>query len=364
MNDVNRYIGRAVLAAAVVTSAACGGNETEATPASAANGAAPRIINVQVATVAGEEFAEFINVTGAVHANRDVVVSAEEAGVVREVIVDRGRAVAQGQPIARLDDRLLRAQYDQARSEAALARETWERQRRLWEDEQIGSELAYLRARYAAETAAAQERVLATRLERTLVRAPIAGVLDDRFVEVGASVSPGSPVARIVDIGTVKVTAGVPERYAADIRSGGDAVVTFEHLAGRQFRATTRYVGSALNEQNRTFPIEVQLRNEAGVLKPGMVAKVQVGRRTLADALLVPREAVLRSEHGYFVYVVVEEGGRLVAEQRDVQTGAIAGGRVVIDAGVRPGDRVIVVGQQQVAGGDVVRIVDGEAAQR
>jgi membrane fusion protein, multidrug efflux system len=200
--------------------------------------------------------------------------------------------------------------------------------------------------------------VLATRLERTIVRAPIAGVLDDRFVEVGASVAPGAPIARIVDAATIKVTAGVPERYAADIRPGGVALVTFDHLVGTEYRATTRFVGSALNEQNRTFPIEVELRNEAGVLKPGMVAKVQVGRRGERDALLVPREAVLRSEGGYLVYLVVEEAGRLVAQQRDVQTGATSAGRVVIEAGLQPGDRVIVVGQQQVAPGDVVRIVE------
>jgi membrane fusion protein, multidrug efflux system len=361
MTDVTRYMKAAAALSVVLATASCGGGDAEANQGTSEAPPA-RVVNVEVAHVASEAFAEFVDVTGVVQANRDVVVAAEEAGVVREIIADRGRAVAVGQPIARLDDRLLRAQYDQAKAEAALAEETWERQRRLWEEDQIGSELAYLRARYAAETAAAQARVLATRLERTIVRAPIAGVLDDRFVEVGASVTAGSPVARIVDAGTVKVVAGVPERYAADIRAGGEAVVTFDHLLGREFRAQTRYAGASLNEQNRTFPVELVVRNENALLKPGMVAKVRVGRRTVEGAVLIPREAVLRSEAGFNVYVVTERGGQQVVEARPVVTGTTAGGRVLIESGLEAGERVVVVGQQQLAGGELVRVVNERGA--
>lgn len=362
MSDVARYRQAIAPLLLIAAGAACSGGDMEATPVNGER-AAERVVNVEVVTVEAESFAEFVNVTGAVQANRDVIVAAEEAGVVREIIVDRGRTVAEGQPIARLDDRLLRAQYEQAQAEAALARETWERQRRLWEEDRIGSELAYLRARYAAETAAAQQRVLATRLERTVVRAPLGGVLDDRFVEVGASVTPGSPVARIVDVATIKVQAGVPERYAADIRVGGEAVVTFDHLVGREFRAQTRFVGASLNEQNRTFPVELAVRNDGGLLKPGMVAKVQVGRRTVSAALMIPREAVLRSEAGYLVYVVTERGAQSVVEARSVITGATSGGRVLIESGLQVGDRVVVVGQQQLGGGEVVRVVAEREAQ-
>jgi membrane fusion protein, multidrug efflux system len=350
------YRGLAVAGLALIA-AGCGGSANSSSAANTAEGTA-RVVNVEVRTVEPETFAEFVNVTGTVQASRDVTVSAEESGIVREVLAERGRAVRAGQPIVRLDDRLLRAQFDQAQAEAALARETWERQRRLWEEDGIGSELGYLRARYGAETAAAQERALATRLERTVVRAPVSGMLDDRFVEVGTTVSAGAPVARVVDVSTVKVLAGVPERYAADIRPGGAVTVTFDHMPGQELRATAQYVGTALDEQNRTFPVEVAVGNPSGALKPGMIAKVQVGRRTVPDALLVPREAVLRAENGFIVYVVVEQADQLVAEARYVQTGTTAAGRVVIESGLQPGERVIVVGQQQVAGGDLLRIVN------
>jgi membrane fusion protein, multidrug efflux system len=314
-------------------------------------------VNVEVLTVALESFEDQIGITGSVEAERDVTVSAEESGVVRELYVAKGANVRAGQAIAKIDDRVLRAQYDQAMSEAGLARETFERQKRLWEEDRIGSEMNYLRARYGAETAEANARMLAARLERTVVRAPVSGVLDARAVEVGTMVAPGTPVARVIDIDTLKVAGGVPERYAGEIRSGAAALVTFDNMAGREFNARTRFVGSSVNEQNRTFPVEVAIPNTGGMIKPGMIAKVRLARGGTRQAILVPREAVLRAENGYIVFIVREEAGQTISESRPVLTGSGAANRVVIESGLEPGDRVVIVGQNQVANGDIVEIV-------
>lgn len=341
--------------------AACGsgvGGEEVATSASAT--AAPRIVNVEVLEVAPETFEDLIGITGTVEAERDVTIAAEESGVIRELYVARGGTVRAGQPLAKIDDRVLRAQYDQARAEAALARETYERQRRLWEDERIGSEMNYLRARYGAETAEAAVRVLGARLERTVVRAPIGGILDDRLVEIGSMVGPGTPVARIIDVDTLKVSGGVPERYAGEVRPGGTASVAFDNLREREFAGRTRFVGSSINEQNRTFAVEVAIPNAGGTLKPGMVARVRLARGSATQALLVPRQAVLRTEAGYVVYVVVERDGRRIAEARSVTTGPGAGNRVVVESGLAAGDVIVIVGQHQVTGGDMVQIVQSQ----
>lgn len=336
--------------------AGCGSN-VGGEELSGSEGAVQRVVNVEVLELAPEPFEDLIGITGTVEAERDIIVAAEESGVIREVLAEKGRLVRAGQPIARIDDRVLRAQYDQARSEAALARETYERQRRLWEDEQVGSEMNYLRARYGAETAEANARMLAARLERTVVRAPITGVLDARHVEVGTMVAPGAAVARLIDIDTLKITGGVPERYAADIRAGGTATVTIDNLADREFTGRTRFVGSSISEQNRTFPVEVAIPNAGGTLKPGMVARVRLARGAVEAALLVPREAVLRTENGYIVYTLHEEGGRTLARATPVITGPGAGNRVVVESGLEAGVRIVVVGQHQVANGDAVQVV-------
>lgn len=354
------------LGAAVVL-AACGraGEAVQASGAAAAEepGAPARVVNVETFTVEAKPFAERITVTGMLEADRDVTVASEEEGVIREVFVEKGARVSAGQAIARIDDRVLRAQHDQAVSEAVLAKETYERQRRLWEDEQMGTELAYLQAKYGAETAEANARQLEARLERTVVRAPIDGYLEDRQVEVGTMVQPGATVARIVDADPLKVIAGVPERYAGQVEAGGQADVGLEAEGLGVMRGHVGFVGTVVDTRTRTFPIEVDVPNASGRLKPGLVTRVQLARGTIEDAIVVPRDAVLRSAVGYLVYVVQEEEGQAIARARTVTTGAGQGGNVVIESGLEPGDRIVIVGHQQLADGDHVRVASagGEA---
>lgn len=337
---------------------ACSAGAAEDTPsATQAEETFTRVINVVVQEVRPEAFVEEISLTGTVEAARDVTIAAEESGIVREMLVARGAAVAEGQPILRIDDALLVPQVERARAEAALAQEQWVRRRRLFEEDQVGSELAYLEARLTAEQAAAQLRLLEERLARTIVRAPFAGVLEDRFVEVGSMVAPGAPVGRILQLNPVEVTAGVPERYAPDVRRGAEVRVSFDVLAG-EFEGTVDFVGAAVDPASRTFPVEVRLPNPDGRIKPEMVADVSLVRRTVAEALVVPQEAVVRVSDGHAVYVVKSEGGVDVVEARRVVLGPSQRNLVAITSGLAAGERIVVVGQQQVANGDRVRIVE------
>jgi RND family efflux transporter MFP subunit len=338
--------------------AACGGDAEADPPAGeAGESSSTRVINVETTILEPRTFVENIRLTGTVEANRDVSVSAEESGVVRELLVEKGRPVSAGQPLARIDDRILRSQVAEARARAELALETWERRKRLWEEDGVGSELAYLEARFQAQQAEASLETLEERLDRTVVQAPIDGILDDRLVEVGTMVAPGTPVARIVDLDPVKVTAGVPERYATDVSRGARAEVTFSVLDDEIFSGRISYVGSAVDPQNRTFPVEFTLPNPDRAIKPEMVADLTVVRREVEDAIVVPQEALVRVEEGYVVFVVRPEGDDFVAEAREVSLGATQRNQAVVTRGLEAGDQLVVVGQEQVAGGDFVRVV-------
>jgi membrane fusion protein (multidrug efflux system) len=172
-------------------------------------------------------------------------------------------------------------------------------------------------------------------------------------------VAPGSPVVRVLDVNRVTVAAGVPERYALDVRPGARVRVSFDALNGEEFEGSIQFVGSAVNPRNRTFPVEFSIPNSNGMIKPEMVAEVSLLRRVVDDALAVPQEAVVRLTEGDAVYVIRVEEGQEVAEARLVTLGLAQDNRVEITSGVAPGERVVVVGQQEVADGDVVRIVEG-----
>ena len=170
---------------------------------------------------------------------------------------------------------------------------------------------------------------------------------------------PGHPVARIVDNDPVKITGGVPERYATGRPDGAEATVTFDVLPEETFAGQISYVGAVVNPRNRTFPVELRLPNPGGIIKPEMVANVDMVRRTLDEAMVVPQEALVRVEDGYVVFVVENEGGADVVRSRAGGAGPGPGERGRGPFGPRPGDRLIVVGQQTVAAGDRVTVVGG-----
>jgi membrane fusion protein, multidrug efflux system len=353
-------IHRVIAATAMVLGGVgcAGGEASEVGDASAPTG---RVVSVEVLEVRPQSFTDFVQVVATVEPNRDVTVSAEESGTIRQLLVDKGSFVQAGQPIARIDDRVLRPQAEQAASEAALAQETYERQRRLWEEDGVGTEMAYLRARYGAQTADAGARVLRERLERTVVRAPIAGLLDSRSVEVGTLVSPGTPIARIIDAGTVRISGGVPERFSGQIQRGTPVEVGFDGMSGELFSGTVGFVGASVDPSSRTFPIEVVVPNPRYVLKPGLIANIRLARETLPEAIVVPQEAVLRVEDGYMVYVVGGSEEEPTAESRSVTLGPIQANRVVVTSGLEAGERIVVVGQSRVARGDRLLLVQPTA---
>jgi membrane fusion protein (multidrug efflux system) len=358
-----RYSGRGLMAGAVllmaVTAAGCQSSEG-ASEGTAEDGI--RVVNVEVTPVVPDGFTEFIRITGEVEALHDVTLSAEEGGRIAAFRVPKGAAVGAGQVIAELDAEVLRAQVAEARAAADLAREQFERQRRLWEDEKIGSEIAYLQTKANAEVAAARLATLEARLDRTAIRAPVAGVFDEKFAEAGEMAMPGTRIARVVTLDRVKITGGVPERYALAVRPGDAATITFDVLPGRTFQGRIGFLGAGVDPVNRTLPLEVVMENPGRLVKPRMVANVQVVRERLSGVIVVPQQVVQRTENGYQVFIVVDTaGGRPTARARPVTLGPSYDNRVVVTDGLAAGDLLVTLGHQLVDDGTRVRVVSAPA---
>jgi len=345
----------APLAAAALAMMGCTTSEGSAADSAPAAGA--RVITVEVQEVSRTDFRDVLRVTGEVEALDDVLIAAEEGGVVERFVVEKGATVRPGDSLAVLEAAVLRSQVEEARALARLAREQYDRQRALWEDERVGTEVAYLQAKYGAASADARLATLEARLARTVIRAPVGGVFDEKFVDAGEMAQAGSPVARVVNLDRVKVIAGVPERYAANIHRGAAARVSLDVLPGRELDGRIAFVGSVVDADNRTFPIEVILPNPGRVIKPRMVANVEVVRARLEGVVVVPQQVVMRTSTGHEVFIVAERDGKTVAVARSVRLGPSHENLVVVDDGLEPGDRLIVVGQQLVSEGTVVRVL-------
>ncbi len=358
-----RLAAFAALAAAclaLATSCSPGGDSSAATAA----GGAVKLIDVELEALAPTTFEEYIRLTGTVQAEQDVLLSAEESGRVERFDADKGDRVRRGQALAKIDDELLRTAVAEAEAESALATEQYERQRAVWEEQRIGTEIAYLERKRRAAQSAAVLQGLRTRLERTTIRAPFDGLLEARYIDAGEMAAAGSPVVRVLDPGALKVAVGVPERFAADVRVGTRALVSFDIFPDREVPGQVRFVGHAVDPENRTFPIEIGIENSEGIIKPEMVANVRVVRQALDAVLVVPQEAMRNVESGFIAYVAVAgNDGSLVAEQRQVQLGPAYANRVVVEKGLQAGERLIVRGHRQVASGSHVRVAQNPGAQ-
>ena len=211
-----------------------------------------------------------------------------------------------------------------------------------------------------AQTAAASAGVASaqSQLANTRIVAPFSGVVEARLQQPGELASPGQPVVRLVGAGNVKVTAGVPERYAGEIEQGTQVQVSPNAYAVEARGGRVSFVGLAIDEGSRTFPIEVAVENADRSLKPSMVVRMDVTRSILENVIVVPTEAIVRDERGTSVFIVTQDSSGAVATRRVVELGPNAGETVVIRSGVAAGDRIIVSGAGSLTEGERVRVTE------
>lgn len=319
-------------------------------------------------------FEDYIELTGTVEATNDATLSAQTAGTV-EALVPLGRRVEAGATVAQLDPDVAEAQYRQtmaqveaARAQFELAQDNFERLEPLYRDSVISAQefqnVKAQRNSVQAQLSQAEAAMAQAQAQRgnTAVTTPFAGTVEEHFVEEGEQVTPGMPVVRIVSTRRVKVAAGVPERYAGDIEVGTPVELSFRMYGGEPQRGRVTFVGSAINPQSRTFPIEVELDNRDGRFKPQMTTKMFVTRQVLEGVLAVPLSAIVRDERGESLYVVREDTAGAVAERRPIKAGPSSGGLVVIEEGLAAGDRIIASGAATVSEGERVEIVESQDA--
>ncbi len=204
-----------------------------------------------------------------------------------------------------------------------------------------------------------------TQLGNTRVVAPFAGVIQERIQGPGELASPGQPVVRIVSGGAVKIEAGVPERYAGAVQVGATVQVTPTAGAGGPRGGRVTFVGVAVNPQTRTFPVEIQVDNSDGALKPSMVVRLAVTRAILQNVVVVPQEAVVRDGDATALFVATAgPGGAKVARRREVELGPTSGRTVVVLSGLRAGESIVVSGGSGLEDGDAVRVAETRAPAR
>ena len=304
-------------------------------------------------------FNHYVELQGNVNTKQNLVIYPEYSGILSRVYVKEGQRVFKGQQLAKIDDGGLSLQVSQLQIQADLAKTTFERQQRLW-NQKIGSEIQYLQAKsnYQAQQKAVKQ--LQQQVNKTIVRAPFTGIIDNVITEQGSVVAPGqSQLFRIVNLQNMYIETDVPERYITNIVKGKNVVVEFPIL-GKTIDAKIRQASSFINPANRTFKIEVAIDNKKKEIKPNLTAKLKINDYTSKKAVLIPQSIISENAEGkQYVYAITDKTkNKAKAKRVFIETGKTQGDNIEILSGLQNGDEIIEEGARSVKDGQDVKIIN------
>ena len=306
-----------------------------------------------------EEFIHFLELQGNVNTKNLLTLRPEFSGVLTNVYVTEGQKVNKGQVLAKIDDGGMSQQLAQLQIQATLAKTTFERQQRLWE-QKIGSEIQYLQAKssYEAQTEAVNQ--LKSQLAKTIIRAPFSGTIDDVITEQGSVVSAGmSELILLVNLDDMYIETDVPESYISSITKDKKVEVEFPIL-GKTIEAKVRQAGNYINPANRTFKVEIAVPNADKSIKPNLTAKLKINDYTSPSAILLPQSIISENAEGQqYVYIATNENKskEAIAKKIIIETGKTQGDVIEVLKGLNDGDQIINEGARNVKDGQTVKII-------
>lgn len=309
-----------------------------------------RHIPVKTMWIKLKPFSEYLKVTGTVKARNQIRVVAEEAGTLEKILKDKGSYVRRGDTLAVLDNQIVSASFRDTRAALHQAEIEFKSKSVLYEQKAI-SELEFLASKYGLERAQAAYDLARARYNKLFIRAPISGFINSRYFDKGAYIMPPSPLFDLIDNSTVKIQAGVAERFLADIHKDSPVEITFDAFPDMKIDAPVTFVSQSIDPVSRTFEIEIELENPQRKLAPEMIANLNILRKQYSDRVVVPLDALIESEAGRYVFVN-QQG---VAKRLPVQIVSISRDSVLVE-GLQPDSELIVVGQQEVSDGDLLLV--------
>ncbi len=318
-----------------------------------------KMVNVETEVLIPEPFNSFLRLVGTVETSDDVQLSAEVSGRVLTHVVREGQRVRKGQTILRIDDAKLSQEVARLEAMVAQSETTWNRVQTLYEEENIGSEIDYLTAKYAFDQNKSALASLLVDLENTEIIAPFNGVVETIFVEEGEMVAPGMPAIRLIGAEQFVISAGVPARYANVVELGDRVDVWFDTQVQDTLAGTIVYVANSIDPSNRTFKIDIRLPSGQSYYKVDMIANLRLNTLSLDQAVVVSEEFVYSKDYGYVMYVKESNSeGKDIARERKVELGPSFKTEVVINQGLAPGDEIITIGSAFLNDGVRINVVN------
>lgn len=303
-------------------------------------------------------FKHYVELQGDVKSNKIVSIFPEFSGIVKEIKVKSGDNVMKGQKLAIIDDGGLKQQLAQLKITFELVKTTYERQKRLWE-QKIGSEIQYLETKSIYEAQKQSIDQINKQLEKTVIKAPFDGVIDNVIVKEGEVIYPGrSNLMLLVNLDNMYVESKVPEKYLNTVTENKDVIMYFPML-DLNLESSIKYSANFINPSNRTFRIEADIPTNIYNIKPNLNAKIKVNDYTNENAITVKLNHInIDSENNKYVYKIVNKENTNYAVKTAIETGLKNGDFIEVTKGLLKNDIIVTEGFRNLTNNSTVKIIN------
>jgi len=327
----------------------------------------PPPINVSAAEAKSEVVPNFLTAVGDLVAVHQVNVTSDVSGRITDIMFAAGSRVTAGTPLVQLYDAPDQGDLANFKAQATVAELSLGRAKQL-AARQFGPQATVDQAQATYDQAQAGIAKTEAIISQKKVRAPFDGELGVRHVEVGQFLSAGTMIVTLTDLSELYANFTVTEKQSAQLKVGQLVRVTVDAYPGRNFEGKITTIEPQISTDTRNIQVQATIANPDRILKPGMFATTTVVLPDKPPVVTVPETAVDYTLYGDSVFLITEKTGddgktSLSAVRTFVQTGNRVGGRAEILKGVKPGDRVVAVGQIKVPSGAAVAISSEPAPQ-
>jgi membrane fusion protein (multidrug efflux system) len=310
---------------------------------------APPPETVSAAVAREEQWQGSLTAIGSITAVQGVTITPDIPGTVREIAFEAGAVVAKGNLLVRLDVGSEEAQLRAVDAQAELARVNLARMRTLRSEKTVSqSELDSAEATLKQLEGNA-DTIRAT-IEKKTIRAPFAGRLGIRLINLGQYLDAGKPVVSLQALDSVYADFSLPQQELARLKTGMRVRVTTDAYAGKPFEGSLTTIDPALDQSTRSVGLQATFANAGQLLRPGMFARVEVLLPEAQKVLVIPATAILSAPYGDSVYVIESQAAgtngqpHLTVRQQFVRTGQARGDFISVESGLKPGERIVSTG--------------------
>lgn len=296
-----------------------------------------------------QEWETTVKAVGSLEAAQGVLVAAELPGKIAEITFEPGNHVQAGDLLVQLDIRAEQAQLRAAEAAATLARINLNRLSSLLEKKTI-AQSEYDTAEATYQEAMAQVDTIQAVIDKKTIRAPFAGLLGVRLVNLGQIVNDGDPIVTLQDLDPVFVNFLLPQQQLIRIKKGYTVRLTSDAMAGQVMTGTITTINPEIDSTTRNFRIQATVANSGELLRPGMYVRVAVVLPEREDVLIIPATSILYAPYSDSVFVIEEKREEktgstgMVLRQQFVRLGERRGDFVVVNSGLRGGETVVSTG--------------------